>query len=87
MDKPDSATEADLRKRLYELDSALDTARLEDDSVPKLAALAAARQEVLDQLDLLLRPGDMGYQANPDKRLDKIDTDPIPILTDGYPTR
>ncbi len=87
MKTPDSPTETQLRSQLYKLDSALDAARQESDSVPLLAALTAERQEVQDQLDLLLPPGEMGYQRNEDERHDKVDIDPIPILTDGYPTR
>ena len=52
----DSTTEAEteLRKELYELDSALELARQNPDSVFDLAALAAQRQEVQTQLDVLL---------------------------------
>lgn len=84
MEAPDSLTEVELRKKLYELDSALDAARQEADSVSKLASLAAERQAVQVQLDLLLPPGEMGYQRNDDDRLDKIDIDqvPIPIVGD-----
>lgn len=83
MDAPDSPTEVTLRTRLYELDSAIDAARQEKDSVPKLASLAAQRQEVHDQLDILLPPGDMGYQHNEDRRRDKMDIDQVPIPVVG----
>ena len=76
-----------MRKKLYELDSAIDAARQESDAVPKLAALAVQRQEVQDQLDILLPVGDLGYQRNEDRRLAKIDIKPFPILRDGFPPR
>ena len=83
MDAPDSPTEITLRKKLYELDSAIDAARQEKDSIPKLASLAAERQEVQDQLDILLPPGDMGYQHSEDRRLHKMDIDQVPIQVAG----
>ena len=81
----ETATEPDLRKELYQIDLALDTARNEADSVPRLAALAHERQEVQAQLDLLLPAGDMGYQGNEDRVFPKVDIHfvPAPIISGG----
>lgn len=74
-----AATERELRTRLFEVDTLVDEARANGDAV-RLAELASIREELADGLRALL-PADaeLGTQHNPDKRLDMIDVDQIPV--------
>jgi hypothetical protein len=74
-----AVNEQELRARLFEVESLLDEARAASDPA-RIAELIPARNELVDALRALL-PGDaeLGTQQNPDKRLDMIDVDQIPV--------
>jgi len=80
-----AATEQELRAKLFEIDTMLDTARGEGDT-GRVAELVPVRTELVNELRALL-PADaeLGVQQNPDKRLDLIDIDqvPVPIVGPG----
>jgi hypothetical protein len=56
------ADEAELRKRLFELESAMDTIRSDTESVSEPAALAEERDRIWACLEALLPPGELGHQ-------------------------
>jgi len=74
-----AVTEQELRVKLYEVESRLDEARAEGNSV-RLAELIPERDALADELRALLpEDAELGTQHNPDKRLDMIDVDQIPV--------
>ncbi len=85
MDSFSAEHEAELRRQLFELDSAMDSARHDPDAAPSLGELAEQREQVKARIQALQpEDADLGYQRG-DKKFSKAETEEtfIPSIMDG----
>ncbi len=83
MEETNGVDEAQLRKRLFELDTAMDAVRNDPGSSEQLGALAAERDAVKLRLQAL-DPADthLGYQRN-EEQFSKVESDGTFIASPG----